>query len=286
MSDKDSGQLRIPQFTDILKAWQQSDSFKELQKNVHLLQLNQATMMETFRKSLMTEELQQGLKLMREQQERIAGMAAEVGEGMRKFKKHLPEQLQVIAENGWFIQGDFTPLAAIYPVADIFRKGHVDEGNRQMCAHIREHLNGIEATLVHEFPQRAVILKRAFDAVRAGDYVASIPLMLMQADGIGREIFAKNTARFSVTSKQTKFQKEIKNFIDQNAKDAIYTGEIYEVILKAIPLTASEGDKTVIPGVLNRNAVLHGLDCEYYTEVNAMRAASWIGYVCYFNLKA
>ena len=283
MSNKDDGLMQTPHFADILKAWHQSDSFKDLQKNVQQLHLNQASMMESFRKSLMTEEMQRGLKLMREQQEHMAEMAVKVGEGMRIFKKHLPEQLQVIAENGWFIQGDCTPLAAIYPVAEIFRKGLVDEGNRQMCAHIKEHLNEIENALVHEFPQRAVILKRAFDAVRAGDYVSSIPLMLMQADGIGRDIFAKNTARFSITSKQPKFQKEIKNFIEKNAKDAVYTGEIYEVILKSIPLNASEGDKTFIPGVLNRNAVLHGLDCEYYTEVNAMRAASWIGYVSYFN---
>jgi len=270
-------------FPDILASWQRSEGFKELQKNLQKIQINHASIMETFRKSLMSDEIQRGLTIMRQTQERTAKTLAGAAEGMRKFKKHLPEQLQILAENGWFIQGDCTPLAAIYPVADIFRKGQAAEGNRQMSAHIKENLNGIEETLVNAFPKRAVIVKRAFDAVRAGDYVVSVPLMLMQADGIGREIFAKNTAKFSVTSKQPKFRKEIENFITRNAKDAIYTGEIYEVILKAIPLTASEGDSTFIPSVLNRNAVLHGLDSEYYTEVNAMRAASWLGYVSYFK---
>jgi hypothetical protein len=283
MNKKALDRMPIPQLTDIFKSWQQSDSFKEMQKNLCLLQSNQARVMESFHKSLRTEELQRGLKLIQEFQAGLASRAVEIGEGMRKFKKHLPEQLQTLAENGWFIQGDLTPLQAIYPVAGIFRKGNVVEGNRQMCAHIKESLDGIEDNLVRDFPKRAVILKRAFDAARAGDYVASVPLMLMQADGIGREIFAKNTARFSITSKQPKFQTEIKKFIDQNARNTLYTSDIYEVILKAIPLNASEGDTMLLPGALNRNAVLHGLDSEYYTEVNAMRAASWIGYISYFN---
>lgn len=268
---------------DILSSWQQSDSFKELQKNIQLIRASQVNVMEAFRRSMMSEEMQRGLRLMRAQQARMAEIMAKAGEGMRKFKKHLPEQLQILAENGWFIQGDFTPLAAVYPVTHLFRSGQVDEGNRQMCDHIKESLDGIEEILVREYPKRAVIIKRAFEAARAGDYVTSIPLMLMQADGIGREIFASTAKRFSVTSRNDQFKKHIRAFIDGEAKDSIYTGEIYEVILKSIPLTASEGDPTLKPGMLNRNAILHGLDMEYYTELNALRAVSWIGYVSYFH---
>ncbi len=82
-----------------------------------------------------------------------------------------------------------------------------------MCGHIRQQLTNIEESIVDDYPKRAVIVKRAFDAVRANDYVASIPLMLMQADGIGREIFAANVKRFSVTSRKPEFKQKIKSFI-------------------------------------------------------------------------
>ena len=238
---------------------------------------------ERIQKSLMSDNMQKGLKAIRETQERMAARMAKAGEGMRQFKAGLPDQLQILAENGWFILGDYTPLAAIYPLAHLFRSGQVKEAHRQMCGHIRQQLTNIEQSLVDDYPKRAVIVKRAFDAVRANDYVASIPLMLMQADGLGREIFAANMPGFSVTSRKHKFKQKIESFISASAGDSLYTSEIFEVILKNIPLTVSEGNVLLKPDVLNRNAILHGLDTDYYTELNALRAVSWIGYVSYFG---
>jgi hypothetical protein len=144
-------------------------------------------------------------------------------------------------------------------------------------------MTNIEESLVADYPKRAVIMKRAFDAVRANDYVVSIPLMLMQADGIGREIIAANMPGFSVTSKRPDFKQKIESFISVTEGDFLYTTEIFKVILDNIPINVSERDPLLKPSVLNRNSILHGLDTDYYTELNALRAVSWIDYVNYFK---
>jgi hypothetical protein len=282
--------------TNAMKNFQKSFMSDDMQKSLKASREAQERMFasiaragegaqERIQKSLMSvsEEAQKGFKAIKEMQEQMAASMAKAGQGMRKFKAGLPHQLQILAEHGWFILGDYTPLAAIYPLAHLFQSGQDKEAHRQMCGHIRQQLTNIEESLVADYPKRAVIVKRAFDAVRANDYVVSIPLMLMQADGIGREIIAANMPGFSVTSKRPDFKQAIKSFISATEGDFLYATEIFNVVLENIPINVSERDPLLKPGILNRNSILHGLDTDYYTELNALRAVSWIGYVHYFK---
>jgi hypothetical protein len=207
---------------------------------------------------------------------------ADLSEGNRRFKAELPELLRTIAEHGWFISGYHTPLAAIHPLAQMFRTGDIERANEQLCGQVKPNLPAIEGMLIKEFPRRGAILERAFRSLREKDYVVCIPLLLIQADGIGREIIAAATPKFSITSKQRKAQQVIKDFIAKSANGPPFTGEIFELITHDIPLTRSEGHQGLKPGVLNRHGILHGLDTDYATEANALRAVSWIDYVSYF----
>lgn len=207
-------------------------------------------------------------------------------EGMRLFKAHLPQGLKILADHGWFVSGFHTPLAVIFPLAQMFQRGQVEQANQHMCTLVREHLHDTEDMLAADFPHRAAILKKAFGALRSGDYELSIPAMLAQADGIGREVIAAKTPKFSITSKQEKFKAEIRNFISNSTDGSLYTADILELILAEIPLTVSEGHQLLKPGVLNRNAILHGADTVYATELNALRTVSWIDYVSYFGTVA
>jgi hypothetical protein len=48
---------------DILSSSQQSDLFKELQKNIQLIRASQVNVVEAFRRSMMSKEMQRGLRL-------------------------------------------------------------------------------------------------------------------------------------------------------------------------------------------------------------------------------
>jgi hypothetical protein len=253
-------------------------------KKTHTLQM---AALPSISDALNSNEFRKAIQAAGEVQKRLAESMVKtlaiIRENAPKFKAHLPEQLRILAEHGWFIQGDATPLAAIYPLAAIFRAGKVNEANLQMCSHIQSCADGIEKSLIADFPKRAAILKRAFDALRARDYMVSIPMMLAQADGIGREIIAPHERRFSITSRRPDLQKPIRDFISKTAAEAPYTGEIFEAILRDSQLNVSEGHRLQTADSLNRNAVLHGQDTEYATELNALKAVAWIGYVSYFG---
>ena len=148
--------------------------------------------------------------------------------------------------NGWFIYGFRTPSQAIYPIALLFEAGHIKEGNKKMCLHFNNVLSNIEADLTECFPKRALILKKAFAAHKAGDYELSIPVLLAQADGIARDAIDKGSAKFSIYSKR-KSKRAIKAFIAQFADKALLGSDIIEIA--RIPHNVSKRDKLLITEV-------------------------------------
>ncbi|MGO8932046.1 MAG: hypothetical protein ACLQU3_34790 [Limisphaerales bacterium] len=203
-------------------------------------------------------------------------------EGMRKCMAVLPTRLRIMAEHGWFISGGHIQTRVAHLLADTFQNGRVDEANKTMCWHINQILPKVEESLVKDFPRRATIIGKAFAAHRSRDYELSIPVLLSQADGIAREAIAESSRGFSITSRKKEFQSVVRQFIDENAGSFI-SHDILQVILEQLPLNASEGDQKLKPGVLNRNAILHGTDTAYATELNSCRAISWIEFASRFK---
>jgi len=263
-----------PNLNAVVRSMQLSPSFAEIAKGIQAIR-------EQMVKSLA--EIAKHQKEFAQHQQSFGIDWSKVRQGMLQFKAGLPQQLKTLADNGWFVSGNHTPLAVIFPLANMFQSGHAEQANQHICALVKEHLQSTEDMLADDFPHRAGILKKAFGALRARDYELSIPVMLAQADGIGREIIAAKIPKFSLTSKQEKFKNAIKDFISNNAGGALYTSDIFELILADIPLNVSEGNAMLKPGVLNRNAILHGADTGYASELNALRAVSWIDYVSYFG---
>ena len=214
---------------------------------------------------------------------KIAADSAKLADSVRLFKAGLPDKLTTLAMNGWFIYGFRTPSQAIYPIASMFETGRVNRGNQVMCSHFNDVAPDIEADLTKRFSKRAVILKRAFEAHKAGNYELSIPVLLAQADGIARDTIGQNIPKFSVYTQFEPKKKEIRKAIDEFACEALLGSEILDVLLIKMPLNASEGDVELIKGVLNRNQILHGVDTDYATLTNSCRAISWLDYVSYFH---
>lgn len=274
VSEAFKGVVVPPNLNAVVRSMQLSPSFAEIAKGVQAIR-------EQMVRSLA--EIAKHQKVFAKYQQRLGIDWSKMRQGMLQFKAGLPQQLKTLADNGWFVSGNHTPLAVIFPLANMFQSGQAEQANQHMCALIEEHLQSTEDMLVDDFPHRAGILKKAFGALRARDYELSIPVMLAQADGIGREIIAAKIPKFSLTSKQEKFRNAIENFISNNAGGSLYTSDIFELILEDIPLNMSEGNAMLRPSVLNRNAILHGADTGYATELNALRAVSWIDYVSYFG---
>lgn len=193
--------------------------------------------------------------------------------GWPKFSK----PLRILAENGWFTSWTATPVAWIYPLARLFEDGKTETANRRLRSHFNEQMTSIESRLRKQFPRRASILRKAFSAHRRRDYELSIPVFLIQADGIARDIMGGD-----IYSRLPRKAKKIRAFVDQITFSE-FQRELIELILLPIPLTASTGDPILIKGALARHLIVHGIETKYATATNSFRAISWLQYVASFK---
>jgi hypothetical protein len=207
---------------------------------------------------------------------------AKIAEQIGQFEAGYPEQLRVLALHGWFVSSNL-PIKAIYPLASFFKDGRIEEGHQTLCWYYNKELADIESALAGNFPKRAIILKKAFSAHRKGDFELSIPVFIAQADGIARDIIAKEMKRFSVYSKQNKFRDTIQNFINDCKNKNLLVSELLKVAVIDMPLNVSEGNPMITTEVLNRNEILHGMNTSYATQLNSYRAISWLEYISHFR---
>lgn len=187
------------------------------------------------------------------------------------------EPLTTLANNGWFISWWATPIAWICPLARLFESGHTENANRRLRNHFANEISSIENRLTERFPRRAAILQKAFAAHRRRDYELAIPVFLIQADGIAREIIGGDVYSRRADKRQT-----LREFVDGITFDE-FQKEIIELILLPMPLNASSGDRTLIKGVLTRHEILHGIRTNYASATNSYRAISWLQYVAAFE---
>jgi hypothetical protein len=221
-------------------------------------------------------------ELIRQIKAKIQADTVKLSVAARKFKAGLPGKLRTLAMNGWFIYGFRTPSRVIYPIASSFEAGRLDEANKAMCWHFDKVAPDIEADLSKRFSNRASILKKAFEAHKAGNYELSIPVFLAQADGIGREALGKNIP--SIYTQRPDKKAKIREAIHLFESEAVLGSEFLDMLLIKMPLNASENDTALLGrGVINRNEILHGTNTDYASFLNSCRAISWLDYVAYFH---
>jgi len=185
---------------------------------------------------------------------------------------------ETLAQHGWFISLDWTPLEMSATAANCFLSGQIDKGNKMMVEHFRKLLDQIQKEARIAFPLRHRILEKAFDAHRRKEYELSIPAMLAQVEGIGEEIFGEDVSPTSQRPDKIKARKKyIESKLDDGTKKVL--GSYFFLITSSLPINASPNGRKKLSSPFNRNLVLHGIDIDYATEINALKAASWLQYV-------
>jgi hypothetical protein len=190
-------------------------------------------------------------------------------EAVQKALAGLPQQTQAqartLAHNGWYIDPDMSPR----PIADLveqFETGRADNAHATLCAHYESRLDEVQQKLCKNHPERERLIRSAFAAHRRGDFAASIPLLLAQADGICRDI----------TGVQLYAQDKLKSLVNDAEPIAL---SILVALVDPAPITANRQARKGIRGILNRHAVMHGESTDYDTALNSSRAISLLVFV-------
>ena len=161
--------------------------------------------------------------------------------------KRTCEDIAALAENGWFISNWETPLSLLHATARDFRQNRTDRGDALMTRHFRDILPTIERQASEQFLARAVILKKAFAAHRAGDFELSIPVILAQADGMGHEVFG--------VSPYSRHQGKISMLSDFLRKLRVSEEEAdyFKIVTRLLPMNAGPTERSQYSSPLNRH---------------------------------
>jgi hypothetical protein len=197
-----------------------------------------------------------------------------------EWEKRHGESVQLLAQHGWFISIDETPLHDMHLTAGLFKKGLHAEGHAALVKHFKRQREIVQKLSVEAFPHRERILTKAFAAHDAGNYELSIPALFSQADGIGHDIFG-----VSIYSKGKKSRSQIRMRLGNAVSSEIL--EAYrKIVTTLLPINAETDDLSQFDSPLNRHGVMHGIHTDYGTEVNALKSVSWLQYVCSFKTSA
>ncbi len=181
--------------------------------------------------------------------------------------------LRVLAQHGWYLDPDMVPSEA-FARADEFATGRADAAHAWLRAKFDARLDDIEAMLCAKSPARAKFFRSALAAHRRGDYAASIPLLLAQADGLC----------WDVTKVQLYARREGRSRLESRlafTEGTTLRATVLIALLEPAPISAPEKERTHLTDYLNRHVVLHGESLDYDTALNSARAISLVTFVAW-----
>jgi hypothetical protein len=189
-------------------------------------------------------------------------------ERLRTLPQRLKVNLASLAEAGWYLDAEM-PISDVLEFSEELLTNTAEEIDGELAAYFRDALDRIERDLVDRHPHRARLISEAFTAHRHGDlYGLAIQGFLSQADGVcfdrtNKQLFTKSGPQ-SLAGK-----------VDPDTLDRIYL----DLLGSSMPLTAGATRRKDSGAKLNRHTVMHGESTDYGTEVNSLKAISFLNFV-------
>lgn len=198
-----------------------------------------------------------------------------IAESFNQLPERTRNTLRVLGSHGWYLDFEMS-LADLWElVEEALEKGNVEEAEQALVRYYQERLPHIRESLTEKYPARAPILRSAFAAHERGEYELSIPIFLMQSDGICLEktsyqLFSRRNNQPATASYVNKIA----------AADTLLAAILYPLSC-SLPISASAYERGADFNHLNRHQVLHGESIDYGTEKNSLKAISLLNYIAY-----
>lgn len=200
-------------------------------------------------------------------------LAKAFAQGLREIPVEIREGLEELTLRGWYLHAQM-PGATPIRLKPYLHAKDEDTIDKLMSTLVEHYLDQIQIDVKKHFPKRARILDSAFLAHYDEKYELSIPVFLAQADGICAELLGEKLYSRERGTGHPKTKKAIEEL--QLDKSTL----LYLVpLLTHTGISASEHVRNQYPGIFNRHEILHGIDCDYPTKVNSLKAISVLGYL-------
>lgn len=174
-----------------------------------------------------------------------------------------------IISNGWYID-PHQPIELIFECATYYSTNNNLLADEKLSKYYNSRVKSIEKKLCSTYPNRIHIFRSAFKAHRNKEYNLSVPLLLMQADGICAELtklqlYRKRNGKLEILDylKKTPDYSHLKDFILP--------------LIDSPSISMSKNERK--NNSLNRHAVLHGESTDYGTFQNSCKSISFLVYI-------
>lgn len=192
---------------------------------------------------------------------------------IQKIKEENYELSETMLQYGWCMSSTIAARCKS-EIVESARMSNENRLNDYMISVISEGLNDIEKELRDKYFQRAHIIECAFECHRNMRYEASIPLFLIQADGICVDLFGG-----SLFNKTKEKVPRVAEAIEKLIEESDLMDSLIYPLKNNNPLCASENSDCYNPNVINRHTIVHGKDVDYASEINSYKAISVIDFI-------
>ena len=213
--------------------------------------------------------------------ETFTAVVIEQNRRFRQFVQDLPkirleerEASETLAKLGWYLDPKM-PWDAQIRIAKIVSETNDVDVVEPMSDYFRQRTNAIEEELKSSYPNRNDILCDAFQAHREKKFNLSIPVFLAQADGMWWDKFDGSVFR---ENRVKVVEAHITSLRDDEYADKY--ADMFEIFSSpTIPLWESESTRDSSFSEFNRHQILHGEIVNYGTEVNSLKAISFLSWL-------
>ncbi len=179
------------------------------------------------------------------------------------------------ATNSWLIMGGHFTRGQLEGLGALLSEERYDELESHVADIVDSWRDRIQKKC-HSYlgDSRNKVLDRAFECHADGDWLVSVPLFLMQADGVCLDRFSGDKLSGSVDIYDAKKPKQILARMSNNLYFpflSILKHQTQNTLVKS----ASVGNADI---PLNRNLVLHGRDSDYDYRGNSLRAMAAVDF--------
>jgi len=189
-----------------------------------------------------------------------------------RFPKEIQPIISALADRGWFISGE-AGFSSLLELKDFLDQEHAEIIDLKMADWISESIPSIERSLAEDFPERLPFLSAAIRAHSDKEYELSVPIFLIQAEGICLDLLK---VKLFSSSSGVPITKKAINKLEINP----FTKSMLFPLLEGSGITASEHERHKYPTCLNRHEILHGIDVKYANRMNSLKALSLIWFLC------
>lgn len=195
------------------------------------------------------------------------------------FEIDIPNQYRIVydelAKAGWYIDYHLAPKTlADLMLLDYTNMTYLDY---HLTDYFRKKVKTIHRKIQKLYPDRRKIIDCAFRTHKRKEYELSIPIFLIQVDGICFDLIQKDF--FSVSNPKREKNKELPKHWVLEQQFNNFQNSVLEPLYKNEYPSVRIDRKDLYPFALNRNAILHGRDISYATERNSLKAISLLNYI-------